>query len=494
MGYHINLLKNKFRRFKIEIHHSKNKISSREHIIKKRDLTKPLITLRTVEPSKANDEPIEIEQTEASLAQDGDDFLDFSDGVITQDNDNTDHTTALGSTVRSYISAYKKVKSGKSSLQLEIKRQQCRCTCHQDAEVNLRSPFFHNQHCLSFCDMSNYAPQCVTEVVGNVVDHVNYIEPKPKSHHRLWFFRKRHSLAKIPEPQNRTDEATSDAESIISAADRIEIIAQSTAGIEQSSIFGKNEIQLTNKSTSYSRKKGKSGTSLIDFSRSNSGCGTSPASRQNNSNEPWRMVMNDISLYAALLSTGSRPVLSKSTLNLVADFTSSKHDPNQRSFSNSCHSELISFRSIPPVQLEPSLPLYQLHNQPTINNENLVQNSIFNDENNGLDLTLTNEATRKISSHQFLDSRPVTHKSRLSVSSDPLEKDTFMAAETSAVYGEVFQDYNYNSDESIERWKELDRNSRVNLAKKEERDQVLSNISNEFLPLNITNRGLNRIF
>lgn len=520
MGYHINLLKNKFKRLKIEVHHNKNKISSKEHVIKNRDPSRPLITLRTFDPA-TNIDPVEVEETieeqddeQEESPTEQNDFIGFSDrsegdGVETHSqNDDNHNNTVIGSTIRSYISAYKKIKSGQSSVTLEVKRQQCKCTCHNDTEGSLRSPLYHNQHCLSFCDKTNYTPPSVNEVSKKVVNHVNYIEPKSRLRRRFWFFKRRHPLSKIPDPPTPIEEEDppSNSESIISAVDRIEIIAQSTGGIDQSSIFDQQDAQEVEtekiaKSTSYARRNTKAGVPLIDLSRSNSGYAKetySPASKQHKSNEPWRMIMNDISLHAALLSTGSKPVLSKSSLNLVADFTSSKHDPNQRSFSNnSCHSELISFRSIPPLQhQQQQIPSYQyLHQQ--VNNENLIQDTFFNDNDdsimsNGLDKTIVDE-TRKPSSsvRHYLESRPSTHKSKISMNSDTLENDPLKGAETSAVYGGVFQDYNY-SDESVEGWKDVELTSRTNLIKKENSEPT--NLSNEILPLNIANKGLSRIF
>lgn len=497
MGFHINLTKNKLRRLKIEFYHNINKTSSKDNVITSRDPNKPLLTLRTGE--HRNGSLSEVEEVIDELTSiDQEPFEGFS---ITGDQEDaaSEHGTILGSTVRSCISAYKKAKSGPSSLSLEHKRKQCRCTCHEDTNASLRHPIYHNQHCLSFCGSSNI--ELIENVSKELVDHVNYIEPKIQIPQRrgFWIFKRKNPFVTNPKGIKKAVEG--DQDSTTTAADRIEIIAQSTSPVEdhpqvtdETSLLAKN-LDTQKIETSYAKRHARSGTSLINFSRSNSGYG-SPTSRQNRATEPWRMIINDISLHAALLSTGSKPILSRSSINLGADFTSSKHDPNQQSFSNnSSQSELISFESIPALEQE---TLYLLPN-----NENVIpnilsnENGFFHDDEYDFNTTTKLDfKQRDASTRQILDSRPsTTNKSRYSVTSEPLEKDRFKGVDTdtSAVYGGVFQDYNY-SDESAEGWKDVE-TSRSKLIK---RDSMIKDdsmkISNEILPLNISQKGLNRIF
>lgn len=584
MGYHINSLKNKFKRLSIEIHHNRNKTSHKDNIIQSRDPNKPLLTLRVNEPN--NSDSIQVEDT---INEDGEEELEDeqqqqqnddgrSDEILEQDqfvgftnasevdDEHVQEHFVHDTLLKSYRSSFKKISTGESNFFQEFKRQQCRCTCHEDAEGSLRNPIYHNQHCLSFCDNVQQPIK-----ISDVVDHVNYIEPKKLSSKRkgFWFFKKKHPLAKIQDPKKRQQKdpiPDEDKQSTItSALERIEIIAQSTGGVENPTSVPKEsdeltindhkndhqiEVNNTAKATSYARRYSKFGSPLISFSRSNSDYQKEspsslnsknrhnhhhPQQQQQKGSEPWKTIMNDISLHAALLSTGSRPILSKSSLNLVADFTSSKHSPQhqhqhhhhhqqiphyeqQRSFSNnSGHSELISFRSIPAIQQL----MYQRDDEMTINNENLFSGTILdnnnnnnnqnNDESNPFERSLIDES--KMNKFNF-DSRPsTTYKSKISVTSGPLEKDIYKGAETSAVYGGVFQDYINYSDESVEGWKELEQTSRSKLKSKEDhittdinRDINHNNHSNsdnnnnreifssEILPLKISSKGLNRLF
>lgn len=496
MGFHINLTKNKLRRLKIEIYHIINKTSSKDNVITGRDPNKPLLTLRTSE--KRNRNSVEVDETIEELSSiDQERFEGFSSRPNTEDQQDveSEHGTILGSTVRSCISAYKKIKSGQSSLSLDHKRKICRCTCHEDVNASLRHPIYHNQHCLSFCGSSNV--ELIETVSKELVTHVNYIEPKTPQRRGFWIFKRKRPFSSIPKESKKVPDC--DGESTITAADRIEIIAQSTSAVDANSKVENEkssaikDLEIPNIETSYAKRYARSGTSLINFSRSNSGYG-SPSSKQNKATEPWRMIMNDISLHAALLSTGSKPILSRSSINLGADFTSSKHVPSQQSFSNnSSQSELISFETIPALEQQ------ELDLLP--NNENIIPNAFANDED-FFDENDFNKSTKlefkqnDSSTHQILDSRPsTTNKSRYSAASEPLEKDRFKGAETdtSAVYGGVFQDYNY-SDDSVEGWKDVE-TSRSKVIKREYllKDET-ANVSNEVLPLNISHKGLNRIF
>jgi hypothetical protein len=347
-----------------------------------------------------------------------------------------------------------------SDVSLWKKRRACACQCHtliQDEK------FDHLETCLEVCPQTEEMQQQKSqELLEVLMEHgVHYIEkPQEKKKTRFrniknWFKRvsweKPHSSVNLSvntptsASQKRLSLIEGDIEILVESHGYVPLPPENTqrsinADNELLNIHPPNSIPLylqdTDKHSSYSRKHLKPTSSMVSLVRTHTTDGDCKCviceKKALRGREPWKVVMNDISLYAALLSTGQKPLrVSKSSLNLVLDFTQSKHQYNKRISSN--ESELISMRG--------SL----------LNDENLIIDTDL------LDLREAEVPTRSKSMNGTAKSttlkiqtllRTQTHRpiSKTSSLSESL-KDKY--SEKSPQYNDVLLNYNY-SDDSLE--------------------------------------------
>lgn len=425
MSYSLEYFKNKFKRLVIEVHHRKNKISNREHIIHIKDPTKPFITLRV---DNENSEYEDIESTDGEVEPEH--FDGFSSFSKSQED----------LVVESRVSSF------------------TRRTRPLNIISRPSTPTDSNQ---AHLEMLEHQKRLEDTLKG----HINYIETELPPRRRFWFFGRRYPELKEGNKDSREpiELINNDNEDEDLSENNIELIAHSSK--EPTDVNNNYEtepfnFQTNEKLSSYSRKK--HNLSLLSLSkpssRENCNCAAC-IRRQKNQLEPWKIVMNDISLHAALLSTGAKnPIQHESFNNLVADFTSSKHEfnsnyNNKRIFSSG--SELVSLQTNNPL--------------------NIGKFTILNDENHVIESDLL-EFSKPVTREQITNNETVAaiHQSNNnSIISDPIE----YGQPTSGLYSDVFQNYEY-SDES----------EKVQ-TKEEKKEKDNESIDSETQPLKVSARS-----
>ncbi|KAH3688434.1 hypothetical protein WICPIJ_000573 [Wickerhamomyces pijperi] len=436
----INHWKNRFKRFIVELHYLKNRTTYRDHVIQGKDPKKPLITLRTVVRCLLDENEGEIDQNETGRFELSQEDIDPTSPVnfeeeeaFTTDvhyNQILDHLSASQSpSGRSKIGAGIKdllhsIRSrNDSDEELERLRHECDCFCHNDNVSTIDET--HNNHCVRFCVQINEEEDLATieRLMSNQV--INYIEPEQQELQRrkYWFFGPKISVST---PQMRKPVVTKEVPRVYN---NIEIIAQSLSpppDAEELQKLSSSLLEPHVEPSSFSRKHlPKSSTPSEQKHRSANlkDCKCPICERHKKLNqggvEPWKVVMNDISLYAALVSTGSKPNFhSKSSLNIAADFTSSKHNQplslQQKLFNDKRERESSALRE-----------------------EQLIN---LNDENEDV-VTLGPKQGSQRSNRSLgnLSIKSLLDNTKRSLSGSYKQK--------SPAYAAVFQDYDYSDDE-----------------------------------------------
>jgi hypothetical protein len=189
--------------------------------------------------------------------------------------------------------------------------------------------------------------------------------------------------------------------------------------------------------------------------------------------------MNDISLHAALLSTGSKPQLPyDSYKNLVADFTSSKHQDSEtnKEFFSKLQSELTSLKTDDPI--------------------NIGQLAITNDENRVIDsdlLDLSKSSTRRYTSRSSVRQKWENSQSlsKSSVISGLPGTEVMEGQPSSEIYDNVFQNYAY-LDEDVNDPSTEHQETQDHPTQKVTQDN--EGTTSDIRPLKLSIRGLNRLF
>ncbi|KAH3675934.1 hypothetical protein WICMUC_002230 [Wickerhamomyces mucosus] len=351
----INHWKNRFKRLAIEFHHLKNRTSPRDNVILKRDPTKPFITLRSssYRNSQANINPIIDIDLDAPLNDIDQNQFEGFDGVYDENYDEPtlSNRRNLGSSLNGLLYSFREGAT-KSLEDVQRMRSKCNCSCHHEHNIIVDTFDSHDQYCIMFCVQRNNLKEN-----GNIEQllldhHVNYIEPsifiKPNIG-SLWPLKQENLLSVFKRwvgentklPKNFKDiEIIAQSNCSVPTQDEDEISSNNLENEEkcitsvsdcQSTIENLIEVSSSKIESSFSRKQYRNSFPIISnldkYNRERFSIFESKQRTPTQSSpESWKVVMNDISLYAALISTGSKPVLqSKSSLNLVADFTTSKH-------------------------------------------------------------------------------------------------------------------------------------------------------------------------
>lgn len=411
MSFQYNQLKGKFKRLVIEFHHNKNKLGSKEHFIKVKDPTRPLLTLRTNQGDGEEEEtPYKDEST-----------------VIEQNNEQFEGFTGCIDNEHAIEEEKEEAAVPQEGTYLTERRRR-------------GSAIPDDNFKLSPGDLEDHLKR-----LEQSIGEINYIVRPPKGRKKYWLFGKRLEPQIIPDfPTTKV----ADEEEIENPS--IEILVQSTESQGRLSesrataeedlidVLSDEEEPLLNyevKNSSFSRKNSRHNVSLITLTRSLSPkadqCPCAVCERKKQpAYQPWKVIMNDISLQAALLSTGSAvPKWDYSSGILQSDFTSSKHKPDHSFFSHG-NEELVCLNS-------------------NDGNLDIGQIGLTNDENEVLEsdlLDLPNVGTlkwnRSSRSIRIERSRPPTnHTSKTSIISE------LLGPETSLAYDDVFQAYDYSDDE-----------------------------------------------
>lgn len=320
MGYHYNQFTSKLKILEIEFHHRKNKTRNQDNIIKTHDPTKRLLTLR-VSPSESclNDDHEEGEQIEEEP-----DILHL----------NSINEPSLRSSIKNYYDSFKKIRDNESTFSIERRKRHCRCTCHSNGLI--KNEIYHNDKCLNYCEMNlnRQTGIVIREEDLPPIKFINYIETTDFSN-KGWFKR---SVLKLFNKKKKVDNNNDTS--------HIEIIAASTTApvaapaptpgslvvpVTDAGPSDINQQLNSNQYSSFARRRSKLGTShnekfhVFDL---NCECLNCEKKKQNINKplEPWKLIINDASLHAARISTGSKSNYSIPNLTLHnADFTNSKH-------------------------------------------------------------------------------------------------------------------------------------------------------------------------
>lgn len=444
--------RNKVKRLVIEFHHHKNKTTYRKSVIQGRDRSKPLMTLRT--------------QTQYTDTTDQDAldslFEGFSCVAQQPEEDDMQHLSngisrGVFETLKHMVSSMRRQNS---DVLLGKNHRASGCVCHQEDLDHIDPNFFHLGNCMQGCSENNLRDRKSSqELVELLMEHgVKYIEAsttKKKSRLRRmmkWFQGTQGGTSTIMRNVCPNDVPV---HKVSGSTKNIEIVTESHGYISPlntpndilDSYFEPQGDQLQSQAhdvdphnqkllnfSSYSRKHLKNTTSMVSLARNHStdgfcACATCEKRQQQMKLglEPWKVVMNDISLYAALLSTGTKPTPSiASSQKVVLDFTQSKHQqPGAHKF---FHTGMEYGSSL-------------------LNDENLILDTDLLDLS-GIELPLRSKSlngtvhTTEQQIHTLLRPHSVRPNSKLSIlTGKPL------CGETSPQYQDVLLDYNYYSDE-----------------------------------------------
>lgn len=472
----LNHWKNKFKRLIIEVHYLKNRTTYKDHVIQIKDPNKPLITLRTGVRCLYEDTG-EVDPNETELTQEDIDpnhfievegrnyqFSEFTHNMILDHPSPQSLTggTKLGTGFKDLLHSIRS--RNDSDEELARLREVCDCFCHEDNVSTINDT--HNNHCVRFCVQINEEEDfaAIERLMSNQV--INYIEPETHDLRRrkYWLFGPRISL-----PVKKAKDSISESPRIYN---NIEIIAQSFSPPLENEKLPNSTSQLEpmNEPSSYSRKLFLKSSALSEQNHINKDqkeC-KCPICERNKKlelggTEPWKVVMNDISLYAALVSTGSKPNFHlKSSMNLAADFTSSKHQQS--------------------AQLQQKLFIEKKDKMNVINDSSQSHLISFNDENENNELDKESDL---LSLSVKLGSQGGTRTLGNGTIKYFLENTKRSLSgsykKRSLAYDSVFQDYDYSDDEPEEikslKKKETDKN--LDSITFEEILSKLSNVSDE---------------
>ena len=321
--------KYKIKRLLIEFHHHKNKTSHNKSVVHDRDRTKPLMTLRTLNNGSDSLKSIAIDET-------FDGFSCIGEAAGMRPSGDCDATFSI---TRGVVDTMKYIigdlRRQSSEVSLQKKRDECQCPCHSNPHQ-----IIYNKHldtCLQACSL---IPSNNSENIGTLEEQllksgVHYIgesqQPKqPSRFHRFMnWLHGRHQASS----NSHVDCSGKMASSSFDPEGRIEIITESHLPDAETS-SPKERIKSPaqeNRASSYARKRQNPVQSLIGLARDHTNdvrcsCSLCDKKQHKVGTQPWKVVMNDISLYAALLSTGSKPNTPTASFQpLVLDFTQSKH-------------------------------------------------------------------------------------------------------------------------------------------------------------------------
>lgn len=354
-GIYIPQWRNKFKRLMIEFHHHKNSTSYNDRVIHNPDRSRPLFSLRTPpidqDPDRLTSLNIDQEQFEGFS-----DIAEQDTDVETNSESNIDGNVVkkLHRGVSGTLRAYTSERAPSSSHPEGVPQHDC--TCNVSASSHSGGDFKdcnnHQISCPVHPDLSHCLPP--TEVMARLMEGgVNYIEVEEKPTKLQRFFKhfshqfhfpRIHWNSSVPAPGNvivpKEDMPVEPSDNSVLGPIEIIALSSATPGLdvhnaefdpikEHDKIFGQEnheieEIPGANKSSSYARRCQKPLSSMMSLAKVDSE--TALEKKMQKKPESWKVVLNEVSLYAALLSTGARPLgYSKSELHLVADFTRSQH-------------------------------------------------------------------------------------------------------------------------------------------------------------------------